>query len=66
MSRTLNFDSDGGEVAIVQDKVNIVELKDCTMKIFVQNNAPYLFHYDSREKEREIYKQVVKYINEEG
>lgn len=66
MSRTLNFDSEDGEVAIVQDKVNVVELKDCTMKIFVQNNAPYLFHYDSREKAREIYKQVVKYINEEG
>ncbi len=65
MSRTINFLNDNGEVLIMQDKVNVAEIKDNTIKVWVNNNAPYVFHYAKREKAEEIFAKIKKYLNED-
>lgn len=64
MSRTINFSTDNGEVLIMQDKVNVAEIKDSTIKVWV-NNTQYVFHYDKREKAEEIFAKFKKYLNED-
>ena len=65
MSRTINFSIEDGEVLIMQDKVNAAHVKGSTIKIWLNNDTPYEFNYENREKAKKDFAKFKEYINEE-
>lgn len=65
MSKTINFSIDGGEVLIMQDKVNAAKIIDSTIKVWLNNDTPYEFNYENREKAKEDFAKFKKYLNED-
>lgn len=65
MSRTINFSIDGGEVLIMQDKVNVAKIIGSTIKVWLNNDTPYEFNYENREKAKEDFAKFKKYLNED-
>ncbi len=65
MSRTINFPTDDGEVLIMQDKINAAEIKDGTIKVWANDSTPYVFNYENRERAKENFAKLKKYLNEE-
>ena len=65
MSRTINFSIDDGEVLIMRDKVNVAHVKGNTIKVWLNNDTPYEFNYENREKAKEDFAKLKKYLNGE-
>lgn len=65
MSRTINFSIDDGEILIMQDKVNAAKIIGSTIKVWLNNDTPYEFNYENREKAKEDFAKFKKYINED-
>lgn len=65
MSRTINFSTDNGEVLIMQDKVNAAKIIGSTIKVWLNNDTPYEFNYENREKAKEDFAKFKKYLNED-
>ena len=65
MSRTINFSIDDGEVLIMQDKVNAAKIIGSTIKVWLNTDTPYEFNYENREKAKEDFAKLKKYLNGE-
>ena len=65
MSRTINFSIDGGENLIMRDKVNAAKIIGSTIKVWLNNDTPYEFNYENREKAKEDFAKFKKYLIEE-
>lgn len=65
MSRTINFSIDDGEILIMRDKVNAAKIIDSTIKVWLNNDTPYEFNYENREKAKEDFAKFKKYLNED-
>lgn len=65
MSRTINFSIDDGEILIMQDKVNAAKIIGSTIKVWLNNDTPYEFNYENREKAKEDFAKFKKYLNED-
>lgn len=65
MSMTINFPTDDGEVLIRQDKVNAAEIKNGTIKVWLNNDTPYVFNYKNREMAKENFAKLKRYLNGE-
>ena len=65
MSRTINFSTDEGEVLFIQDKINAAEIKDGTIKVWLNKDTPYVFNYKNKEMAKEDFAKFKKYLNEE-
>ena len=65
MSRTINFSIDDGEILIMRDKVNAAKIIGSTIKVWLNNDTPYEFNYENREKAKEDFAKFKKYLNEE-
>ena len=65
MSRTINFSIDDGEVLIMRDKVNAAKIIGSTIKVWLNNDTPYEFNYENREKAKEDFAKFKKYLNED-
>jgi len=65
MSWTINFPTDDGIVLFMQDKVNAAEIKDGTIKVWLNNDTPYVFNYKNREMAKKNFDKLNKYLNEE-
>ena len=66
MSRTINFPTDDGEVLFMQDKVNAAEIKDGTIKVWLNNDTPYVFNYKNKEMAKKNFAKLNEYLNENG
>lgn len=64
MSRTINFSTDDGEVLFVQDRINAAEIKDGTIKVWLNTSNPYVFNYKDREMAKVDFAKLKKYLNE--
>ena len=65
MSKTSNFSIDDGEILIMRDKVNAAKIIGSTIKVWLNNDTPYEFNYENREKAKEDFAKFKKYLNEE-
>ena len=65
MSRTINFSIDDGEILIMRDKINAAKIIGSTIKVWLNNDTPYEFNYENREKAKEDFAKFKKYLNEE-
>ena len=65
MSRTINFSIDDGEILIMRDKVNAAKIIGSTIKVWLNNDTPYEFNYENREKAKEDFAKFKKYLNED-
>ena len=65
MSRTINFPTDDGEVLFIQDNINAAEIKDDTIKVWLNNDTPYVFHYKNKEMAKKNFVKLKEYLNEE-
>lgn len=65
MSRTINFSIDGGEILIMQDKVNAAKIIGSTIKVWLNTDTPYEFNYENREKAKEDFAKLKRYLNGE-
>lgn len=65
MSRTINFSIEDGEILIMRDKVNAAKIIDSTIKVWLNNDTPYEFNYENREKAKEDFAKFKKYLNED-
>ena len=64
MSWTINFPTDDGIVLFMQDKVNAAEIKDGTIKVWLNNNTPYVFNYKNKEMAKKNFAKLNEYLNE--
>ena len=64
MSWTINFPTDDGIVLFMQDKVNAAEIKDGTIKVWLNNDTPYVFNYKNREMAKKNFAKLNEYLNE--
>ena len=65
MSKTINFSIDDGEILIMRDKVNAAKIIGSTIKVWLNNDTPYEFNYENREKAKEDFAKFNKYLNED-
>ena len=65
MSKTINFSIDGGEILIMQDKVNAAKIIGSTIKVWLNTDNLFEFNYENREKAKEDFAKFKKYLNEE-
>lgn len=65
MSKTINFSIDGGEILIMQDKVNAAKIIGSTIKVWLNTDTSYEFNYENREKAKEDFAKLKRYLNEE-
>ena len=65
MSRTINCSTDEGEVLFIQDKINAAEIKDGTIKVWLNKDTPYVFNYKNKEMAKKDFAKLKEYINEE-
>ena len=65
MSRTINFSIDDGEILIMRDKVNAANIVGSSIKVWLNNDTPYEFNYENREKAKEDFAKFKKYLNED-
>ena len=64
MGRTINFPTDDGEVLFIQDKINAAEIKGDTIKVWLNTDTPYVFHYHN-EMAKKNFAKLKEYLNEE-
>ena len=64
MSKTINFPTDDGIVLFMQDKVNAAEIKDGTIKVWLNNDTPYVFNYKNKEMAKKNFAKLNEYLNE--
>ena len=65
MSWTINFPTDDGMVLFMKDKVNAAEIKDGTIKVWLNNDTPYVFNYKNKEMAKKNFAKLNEYLNEE-
>ena len=65
MSKTINFSIDDGEILIMRDKINAAKIIGSTIKVWLNNDTPYEFNYENREKAKEDFAKFKKYLNED-
>lgn len=65
MSVTINFPTDDGMVLFMQDKINAVEIEDNTIKVWLNNDTPHVFHYKNKEMAKKNFVKLKEYLNEE-
>jgi len=64
MNRTINFPTDDGVVLFMQEKINAAEIKDGTIKVWLNNDTPYVFNYKNKEMAKKNFAKLNEYLNE--
>lgn len=64
MSVTINFQTDDGDVLFVKDKINAAEIKDDTIKVWLNSHTPYVFNYKNKEMAKKNFAKLSEYLND--